>query len=803
MRQRIIISVAVLLLLVAFTALMIALQRPLQRRGLLPRTTAPEPAPIEPIHQRPVEEWTGMIIAIQASGNWQLLDSELDEIRQRRAGEYSRFGLEYLHARARLEIGEWAGAAELLEPLAAGGSEMRDLALHYLAQAAAAGNEPERAAAHRESLIFEFPDALYRSEAIEDQLAWLESSGEMQPLLRFVDRLRPSAETRLRRELDAAAAASLMRARRLDEAIARGMTILEGSVSDDAAEKAFRLLDRPEVLSRLQPDQIALLGESAASHRHYDRAAHLLRRALPHLPDRQDELMFAIGRAQFGNEQYGEAEKTYLRGAETTADAQARATFYFHASRTAQLLGDDARAERFMTSAIAVPGSFPATKAALNQRIRTRAAAGRLAEARSDVSLLKRLFPNDYALVEGTKAYALAALGAGRGDETIALLDSLPSRLLDRYDSPEIAYWKARALEKMQPDEAMDLYLEVLTSPVPTHFAYFTRQRLSSGSAAKRIRQGLEKRRAEVARLVQEESYDVARGVQTQVVLLSPGESIQRELALLRSIYLKVPTYAEILELRPEPLPGLGGGNELSRLDRLLALGLFDDAIDRVPERYPLQRAGSALTQSLLLHWGGAARESIHAIEVLMRSVPEDFVPELLPRHVQQLLYPRYFHRYILDDAKRFDADPRLVLSIMREESRFDPRARSAAAARGLLQFIITTARDVGRQIGLIELTAEDLYDPRIVIQLGAKYVGGLLGELDANPYQAAAAYNAGPNQVRLWKRLLPARGDDWFLSSINFDETKHYVRKVMNSYERYGQIYENEEVVGGLRIEP
>ncbi|HEX2121467.1 MAG TPA: lytic transglycosylase domain-containing protein, partial [Thermoanaerobaculia bacterium] len=157
---------------------------------------------------------------------------------------------------------------------------------------------------------------------------------------------------------------------------------------------------------------------------------------------------------------------------------------------------------------------------------------------------------------------------------------------------------------------------------------------------------------------------------------------------------------------------------------------------------------------------------------------------------VSRLLYPRYFFPFIAADAKRYEADPALVLSIMREESRFNPRAKSQAAARGLLQFIITTARDIGRDVGLVDVAPEDLYDPRVIIRLGAKYIGELTEQFGGNRYRAAGAYNAGPKQVALWTRLQPAAGDDYFLTAINFDETKHYVRKVMNSYERYGAVY-------------
>ena len=56
---------------------------------------------------------------------------------------------------------------------------------------------------------------------------------------------------------------------------------------------------------------------------------------------------------------------------------------------------------------------------------------------------------------------------------------------------------------------------------------------------------------------------------------------------------------------------------------------------------------------------------------------------------------------------------------------------------------------------------------------------------------------------MALWSRLAPAEGDDFFLSSINFDETKHYVRKVMNSYKRYAEIYGKAGPQGGIRAEP
>jgi soluble lytic murein transglycosylase len=302
--------------------------------------------------------------------------------------------------------------------------------------------------------------------------------------------------------------------------------------------------------------------------------------------------------------------------------------------------------------------------------------------------------------------------------------------------------------------------------------------------------------------LIKSGSFDLARRVQTDRILLSSSNHAD-ELKRLADIYRQLPPYRAVLELKPHDFPRFPLVANPDRLSLLLAMGLFDEATDEIQERYPLRPMSSALTRSLVLNRGNASRDSIYAVEVLMRSVPNDYLPELLPLVVRQLLYPRFFYDYIVEDSKHFDADPTLVLAIMREESRFNPRAKSEAAARGLLQFIITTASEIGRDIGLVDVTPEDLYDPRVIIRLGARYVTTLSKQFSNDHYETAAAYNAGPHQVALWARLSPGAGDDFFLSAINFDETKQYVRKVMNSYKRYAEIYGNAGPQGGIRIEP
>jgi soluble lytic murein transglycosylase len=439
-----------------------------------------------------------------------------------------------------------------------------------------------------------------------------------------------------------------------------------------------------------------------------------------------------------------------------------------------------------MTAAIAVPGRFPATSAALTQRLRTRVKQRRFAEAAADLAALRKQFPKDHDVVEGSVAYALGNPGA-----TAVTLNSIPPALFDKFDPSEIAYWRARALEGANPLASFAAYLDVLRAPVPTHFAYFARRRLDQPAMQAKMQQTLASLDAEVRKDVAAGNWEAARKAETDRYLLSP-----RDARRLAEIYRHISAYAAIIDKKPKAFPRF----PLATSDRgelLMAMGLFDEAVDDLPKSWDL------VTRSLALNRGDASRDSIYDIEVFMNSVPRDYVPQLLPLTVRELLYPRYFYDAIADDAKKFGTDPILLLSIMREESRFNPRAKSEAAARGLLQFIITTANEIGREIGLVSVQPDDLYDPRVIIRLGAKYVSKLAQQLGGDRYAIAAAYNAGPHQVQLWQRLAPGPGDDYFLSSINFDETKQYVRKVMNSYERYGEIYGGAGAVGGVRVEP
>ena len=793
------IGVAAVVLLAAVIAVIALRQRAPRHRVFraAPAETRPKPPSAE---LRPPNEWSEQFRELEASGRWSELEELLDRIAKTNANEYSQWSLPYLHARALIENNEPADAAAKLAPFLAAGNPFRDLALYHQAEIDDARGNHADASRNRQALIFAAPSSLYRDQAIDDESEHL-SGGAPKPLIDFAAKLFPTASTSRRRDLSARIVESTLRAGDANGALARGIPLLQSGTVDDASDRASRALDQPSLVARMNGPQLLLMGESMQNHRHFDRAVALLSAALRAMPQRREDLTFAIGRSYFGNEQFAESQKTYLRGAASTAVPKWKATFLWHAARAAQLQGDDRAAEALMTQVLALPGRFDATGPAVTQRIRTRLKQRRFAEAAADLAFVRKNWPQHHTLVEASFAYALGMLGAGNNGAAVVTLNAIPRNLLDKFEPYEIDYWRARALESSNPPAAFAAYLNVLRATQPTHFAYFARQRLDAPSMQPKLQQALATRDAEAARLVAAGNWLVAKQVATDRILLSSSNHVA-ELKQLTGIYAHLPEYANILNLQPEAFPRF----PLATADRaslLMAMGLYDEAADDIIHRYPLHPLKSALTQSVALNRGNASKESIFAIEVLMNSVPRDYVPELLPLAVRQLLYPRYFYDYISEDAKSFGADPTLVLAIMREESRFNPRAKSEAAARGLLQFIITTARQIGRDVGLVDVAPEDLYDPRVIIRLGAKYISTLSKDFANDHYNVAASYNAGPKQTALWSRLAPAAGDDYFLSAINFDETKQYVRKVMNSYKRYEEIYGNGVPSGGIRPEP
>lgn len=159
------------------------------------------------------------------------------------------------------------------------------------------------------------------------------------------------------------------------------------------------------------------------------------------------------------------------------------------------------------------------------------------------------------------------------------------------------------------------------------------------------------------------------------------------------------------------------------------------------------------------------------------------------PRWLMEALFPRPFREVVESEARRYRIDPLLLFAVMREESAFEPRARSAAGAFGLMQLLASTAGWMAASQSQPPPTVETLYDPAVSVGLGAAYLRFLLDRFP-EPALAVAAYHAGQGRVSRW--LASARIDDAerFVEWIPLAATREYVQKVLRSYEIYRLLY-------------
>ena len=155
--------------------------------------------------------------------------------------------------------------------------------------------------------------------------------------------------------------------------------------------------------------------------------------------------------------------------------------------------------------------------------------------------------------------------------------------------------------------------------------------------------------------------------------------------------------------------------------------------------------------------------------------------------NVWRYLYPQAYWDTVNTQAQEKRLDPYLVLSIMRQESVFDPEAVSPAQAYGLMQLLPSTASRVS---GITSETNLSLSDPSFNIQTGVAYLRSLLDRYGQNFVLAVAAYNSGENAVDRWLRRYPGLAPDEFVEHISYRETRNYVRQVMKNYRTYLRLY-------------
>ncbi len=162
----------------------------------------------------------------------------------------------------------------------------------------------------------------------------------------------------------------------------------------------------------------------------------------------------------------------------------------------------------------------------------------------------------------------------------------------------------------------------------------------------------------------------------------------------------------------------------------------------------------------------------------------------LAPRSAHLLYYPGEHEQTVRRQAVRAGLEPELVWAMIRQESAFDIRAKSRAGARGLMQVMPATGREQARKLGL-RYSLNNLYDPDYNVRLGTTYFRRVMDMFDGHLELSLAGYNSGPYRLRKWVTQAGDRLElDSFIEELPFEETKTYVRRIVQFKSSYELLY-------------
>jgi len=249
---------------------------------------------------------------------------------------------------------------------------------------------------------------------------------------------------------------------------------------------------------------------------------------------------------------------------------------------------------------------------------------------------------------------------------------------------------------------------------------------------------------------------------------------------------LKDPAYAELARVYflAKIADNAAASRAFSDVDRVLWARVLSSQVPD-PERLAYARAVAWIRLAL-----GDNMGSLRAAEVARQA---------LARQLQPLdyfyLYPLPFWSEIEKNANANTINPWIVASLIRQESAFNPKARSGANAIGLMQMIPPVAEEEAALMKVKKFQIDDLYNPATAIKLGTHHLKRNLTKFDESWICAIAAYNAGSPPVKRWQGYYPNTSPLAFIERISYTETRNYVKSILRNFVNYQRIFSSGEV--------
>ncbi len=742
---------------------------------------------------------------------------------------FTRNNYDYLLARLLERRGATAEATPLYLGLINRNSVLAEYALWHLAAIARASNDLALERQYITRLIGSYPSSALVTSARDRLIQSLRESGDYRSTISM---LRPIASVTGARGRTAMAQLGEAYARAGDAASARATFNQLLTARDDAALAASIGLDALDKAENIKPNEFDALRRARVylANRHWAEArAHLVYivEQFPESPNRA-EAIYQTGFTYYREDIQDEAIKWFERAHEEfPAKKEGEQGYYWVASALQKARRYEDAARRYMDFIAAYPES-ESLESAYRNVVDSLRYAGKDAEAIEWSRRIQKDFAGRPLSVVGLFNEAKIELARNNFEAAFQLFTRLQAqpaypKLLSAPTRGEANFLRILTLELMgRLDEAARAYL---TLP-DERDNYYGRRATLRLQALLQTEEG--RRRIEpLARIYRDQAraafraarYSEAKDAATQALRIITDQNAQYELLdILRASYAHLPQYniTSRYRLIPAARPVIADSkptmdaSHASLAAELLFLGLYDEGATELrlggfvarasdgesdgesSPRKPLAAQSGDVAYSLAVYSnrGDQAGHAIQFGEPIARSVPQDFRLELLPRDLAELIYPAPYRDALLRYAPRLEVDPRLMLALARQESRFNPSVKSAAAARGLVQFIQETALKLAAEEGIKNFELDDVYEPEIAIRLAVRNVADLSKEFPNNPYAVAAAYNTYDTNVERWIFRSRSTDIDRFTAEIAIPETKDYVAKVMSNYWAYQQLY-------------
>ncbi|MEK6303859.1 MAG: transglycosylase SLT domain-containing protein [Acidobacteriota bacterium] len=759
------------------------------------------------------------------------------ELRASDAAAFTRNNYDYLLARLTERRGARAEASALYLELLNRKSPLSEYSLWHLSLNSRAAGDLALERQYITRLLAAFPASALAARARDRMISSLTESGDFRGSIAL---LRPVASTAGARGRSAMGRLAEAYVKIGDQQSARSLfnQLINGSRDDYSLQGAMGL-DALVRASKEKPNEFEAIRRARIylSNRHWSEArAHFtdVVERFPESPNRA-EALYQAGYAAYREENYDDAIRWFARAhAEFPEKPEGEQGYYWVATALQKARRYEDAARRYSEFITAYPKSTLVEGAYRNVSDSFRYA-GKDNEAIAWSRQIQQRFAGQPLATVGLYNEAKIELTRKNYNAAIQLLlrlSALP--LTPKFVSApirgEAVFIRIYAIEQMgRLGEAARLYLAI-PDERDNYFGHRATLRLQAMAATeegKRIIESLARGYRDQARAaVAGGRYSEAKDAATQALRLITNDAAARDLlSILRTCYARLPAYnissrfRLIAAARPAFQASQQAASDSSHsalAAELLFLGLYDegatelrlggfggaratgdasDGQDAQPDEGAPRNSGGDVSYSLAVYSnrGDHAHYAIAFAEPLARSIPQDYNLELLPRDLAQMLYPAPYRDALNRYSRRTEVDPRLVLAIGRQESRFNPSVKSSAAARGLVQFIQETALKLAEEEGLKNFELDDVYEPEIAIRLAVRYVADLLKLFPGNPYAVLASYSGGEQNVERWIFRARSADADRLMGEIAFPETKDYVAKVMNNYWAYQSLYSRE----------